>query len=598
MDLCRTCMNSRGNDAAGDNFYSIFSVVDDVYIAERLTQWVGYTIEEDDGLPSEVCLPCVEAIKYIAQFVENAKECDRKFRGELKMGSKLDKPTIWVDYANHQNDGVGIETLDEVDIKYGMPPSELIDMVIEPLNVEYIEDPVKTDVSSESEESNTDKRKRKVSKRRKRQKRLAKNQSLSDENTLPEDEGSPSSKSLAVEENVDELDEVELETFNAIDVGDKVVCCGCLRLFDTMEDLEKHGKNVHQVIKQKKINHSKTVTCKYCFKRFGRNALCQNHRKPYTTLKRVYECRRCRKRFINPATRRNHAHNHIPIDIPIPKFFTVPMTRLKKHGFLCCVRGCTSSQKSEDDLFEHIKKDHKNIKIDLTVDLFAKPVECVFCHRNFESEEKLAGHQIHRYCHANGIRFTHQCHKCGKICQSAEQLTAHENRHTGDKPYECDICLKRYFSPAVLRQHRLTHTLDKSLSCTICGMTFRMKSFLENHYRIHSSEKPFDCNLCGKTFRHKSSLFSHKKIHDPENYEKCSVCGKAFADPTNLKRHMVSHTGVKPYGCDYCDKRFMRLNERAEHISLTHEGVMPYSCEICGVTFTNKRAYQKHEHTV
>ncbi|XP_058453670.1 zinc finger protein 880-like [Malaya genurostris] len=604
MDRCRTCMNVRGNDAVGDNFYSVFSIIDDdVYIAERLSQWIGFTIEEDDGLPPEVCEPCVEAIKSIALFVENAKECDRKFRSEIKVKSNLNESAIEIDLVNPANNSDAVETVDDddIDIKYDFHSTELVDIVIEPLNVEFIEDSVKDGSSSESEKSDVRKRpKRTTVNRRSNRKKLKKESSSSDDDVVYDDEASQSYKST-VEQNFDELDEIESETYNIIDVGDKVVCCGCYRFFDTFDDLERHGIAVHQEPKQKKhykINHSKPVTCKYCFKRFDRHCLCKNHRKPYKTLKKVYECRKCRKRFINPVTRRNHAHNHIPIDIPIPKFFTVPMTRLKKHGFLCCVRGCYSCQKSEDDLFEHIKRDHKNIKIDLTVDANEKPIQCVFCHRSFENEERLAGHQLHRYCHTNGNRFHHQCHTCGKICQSSEQLSAHENRHTGEKPYECDICNKRYYSAAVLKAHKLTHTLDKNLSCKLCGKSFRMKSFLENHYRTHSAEKPFECNFCNKSFRHKSSLFSHKRIHDPENYEKCTECGKAFADPTNLKRHMVSHTGFKPYGCDYCEKRFMRLNERAEHISLAHEGVMPYRCEMCGMTFTNKRTFQKHEHNL
>ncbi|XP_053695897.1 zinc finger protein 436-like [Sabethes cyaneus] len=599
MELCRTCMNVRGDEAVGDQFISIFSVVDDdVYIAECLTQWVGVTIEEDDGLPSEVCHPCVEAIKSIALFVENAKDCDRKLRNKLLPDITVVKTEISPLIEDEDYNVIEDEIKDEVEISLVQPTEHIeIEFINEESNEEEEQaqfpqsdcEEVSSDsdksYSSEDQESSTVKRsvKKRTTKRTKSRKKKS----------------SPKDEALLMEDNLDELDEKELETFDIVDVKDKIVCCGCYKWFETTEDLERHGESYHQPMKRKKFNacQSKPVVCKFCYRRFDRETLYKTHRKPFDSREKVYRCKLCNKRFVNPRLRRKHAHNHIEVSVPVPNYFTVSIEKLMKHGFMCCVRGCTVSRKTEDDLFEHIRDDHPKLKTDITADLTFKPIQCVFCFRYFESMEKLNGHQMHRYFGVNGSSH-HQCSKCGKICQSNDHLTAHENKHTGNKPYKCDICFKDYFSNAVLKQHRLTHTLEKHLECKICGMTFRMKSFLENHYRIHSDEKPFQCNVCHKNFRHSSSLFSHKKIHDPDQYRKCPVCGKGFADGTNLKRHMVSHTGVKPYGCDYCDKRFMRLIERGEHMSVVHQGVMPYSCDICGVTFSNKRSYQKHEHTL
>ncbi|XP_055644783.1 zinc finger protein 62 homolog isoform X2 [Toxorhynchites rutilus septentrionalis] len=596
MELCRTCMNKRGSDAVGDEFISVFSILeeDNVYIADFLSRWVGCEVREDDGLPSEICSPCIDAIKSISYFFRNVEECDQQLRIMLKpLTFPLETHTdISIDSIKQESD----------DFMEKTEPSEFIDdkstielknfnydLKLLPVMVETTSDapsegesvPGQENYGSSSEKvENRGRVKTGTTCRRVKRKRIM-------------EYSSPSMDAS------DDLDAKELETYDIIDTEYKIICCGCFRLFNTEEELAKHGELLHKGRESKRSGHHNQLeaTCKFCYKRFDGTSQCAIHRKWFVGLEKVYECKKCKKRFVNPSLRRKHAYSHKDWNIAAPKIFPVSMSKLEKHGYLCCVRGCTSSQSSEDDLFEHIKKTHNVFEKEIDLNISGMTFQCVFCFKFFESKNKLDNHHINRYnTMVNTVQ--HQCHQCGKIFRSLEFLEAHENRHADLKPYECDICFKKYYSGAVLKQHRITHTQEKNLICTVCGTAFRTKAFLENHYRIHSNAKPFECDICHKTFRHSSSLFTHKKTHNPDKHMKCAECGKAFADSTNLKRHMVSHTGIKPYQCSYCEKRFMRLGERAEHESVVHYGVMPYTCDTCGAQFATKRTFQKHEQQV
>jgi uncharacterized Zn-finger protein len=47
----------------------------------------------------------------------------------------------------------------------------------------------------------------------------------------------------------------------------------------------------------------------------------------------------------------------------------------------------------------------------------------------------------------------------------------------------------------------------------MCGRKFARRQALETHLNRHTGAKPYQCDLCDKGFHDPSNLFNHKKTH-------------------------------------------------------------------------------------
>ena len=119
-------------------------------------------------------------------------------------------------------------------------------------------------------------------------------------------------------------------------------------------------------------------------------------------------------------------------------------------------------------------------------------------------------------------------------------------RHSGDKPWLCNVCGKGFVTNAVLKEHAKLHTgVKMSFGCLRCDAKYANAADLKVHERRHTGELPFVCNKCQKSFRSKRLLQDHERTHMDSKPFVCGNCGKTFSSASSLRQHFKRHDTCK-----------------------------------------------------
>lgn len=165
---------------------------------------------------------------------------------------------------------------------------------------------------------------------------------------------------------------------------------------------------------------------------------------------------------------------------------------------------------------------------------------------------------------------SHTCSQCNQIFPSEPLLLSHNcsAKQSEEKKYPCHVCAEKFPSYWELRKHINNHfpgmSDSKSSFCHLCQKDYTKTGFM-NHLRKHTGERPFVCELCHKAFSQSSSLSIHMKFHLNVRKHACTVCEKKFVTKSELSRHMTVHTKQKSYYCGVCEKAFTRSDNMKKH---------------------------------
>jgi hypothetical protein len=64
----------------------------------------------------------------------------------------------------------------------------------------------------------------------------------------------------------------------------------------------------------------------------------------------------------------------------------------------------------------------------------------------------------------------------------------HMAKHSGDKPYKCEVCPKQFNHKTDLRRHMCLHTGEKPFSCEVCGKGFIREDRMIKHSDTHKKK--------------------------------------------------------------------------------------------------------------
>ncbi|XP_030753080.1 zinc finger protein 84-like isoform X2 [Sitophilus oryzae] len=284
------------------------------------------------------------------------------------------------------------------------------------------------------------------------------------------------------------------------------VCKSCGTTFTSKTKLCSHYKE-HEHCRPKNF---KLYQCEVCQKEFS-TARRRNEHMNIHTGEVPYICSYCGKGFQLYSAHFKHVYTHRLAlgEVELKPGYTEKRVRLNLKCDLCPKVFASRSGFANHQLI------HQGVKIQYRKRIKEKETGpklknflCNYCAKSFRTKIQLDGHIRG---HTGERPFN--CSYCHKFFKTKAALKTHEMNHLGTTPqrFKCETCNKPFSLKAHYEVHCRTHTGEKPFECHFCGKCFNYRGTWRIHLRIHTGETPYGCPVCNNRYHDKSSLIKHQK---------------------------------------------------------------------------------------
>lgn len=193
---------------------------------------------------------------------------------------------------------------------------------------------------------------------------------------------------------------------------------------------------------------------------------------------------------------------------------------------------------------------------------------------------------------------TFACSYCGQNFATLNQYNVHIKRHVTVTPgvVQCayNDCQQFFSSLVELQLHTKIHT-TQNFACSVCGKCFNSNRSLLCHKQRHSEDRPFNCDVsdCSFSGKLRMDLTNHKRlVHNTVGFN-CYMCGHFVKQLRSLKIHLEQHeTGIpgliKCLNAKCMHLSFSSSHDLKNHIEVVHKTLCGFRCHVAGCSFSCK----------